>query len=75
MTPEHERLRRAAVEMLLAGGINWTSRRGARRALHRSNFVPIAARRYPYIFEAWVSCCMTAAKAESLKRLLRRGLH
>jgi hypothetical protein len=76
MIPEDiECMRRAAIEMLLGGGINWTRRAVAKRALHRSDFVPAAARRYPHIFEAWVTCCMTAAKAERLKRLLRRGLH
>jgi hypothetical protein len=75
MTPEHERLRRAAVEMLLAGGIRWNTREVVRRALRRSNFVPVTARRYPHIFEAWVTCCMTAAKVEQLERLLRRELH
>jgi hypothetical protein len=43
--------------------------------LDRANVVPAVARRYPELYEAFVTCCMDGAKVERLKRLLRKGLH
>jgi hypothetical protein len=71
----YEHARRIAVEMLLGRETDLRNRKAVKRALDQADAVPADVRRYHPAYEAFVTCCITAAKVERLNRLLREGLH
>ena len=76
MNQQELEMRRAAVELLLSGEVKgWRRRQNVKRALGQAGLIPAAAYRWEKVYEAWITCCMAAAKVEQLDRLLRKGLH
>jgi hypothetical protein len=75
MNQHHSEMRRTAVELLLSSKVNLHKRQNVRRALVQARLIPVEADHWEKVREAWITCCIAAAKAERLTRLLRERLH